>query len=53
MLGDMYAASDVANMRAKRADRGAANRWRFRGLKTKEQVLLTSVVTSVLGLFLR
>lgn len=53
MLGNLYAASDVTNMRVQRAEKQASSDWRFRNHKTKEQVVLTSVITSVLGLFLR
>lgn len=53
MYGDLYSASESTKMRVERAERAAANNWRFRNLKTKQQVVLTSVVTSVLGLFLR
>lgn len=53
MYGDLYSASEATKLRVERAERQAAKNWRFRGLKTKEQVVLTSVITSVLGLFLR
>ena len=53
MLGDMYNASDVTKMRTVRAESGAVRDWRFRNFKTKGQVAVTAVITSVLGLFLR
>ena len=53
MLGDLYNASEVTSMRVRRAEHQAADNWRFRKIRTKQQVLAASVITSVLGLFLR
>lgn len=53
MLYEGYVASDIAKLRVQRAERKAAERWRFRHLKTKESKVLTAVLTSVLGLFIR
>jgi hypothetical protein len=53
MYGEFINIADEANARVAQAEQEAARRWRFRHLKTKEQVVLTSVVTSILGLFVR
>jgi len=45
--------SEIARLETPRAERRAAERWRFRQLKSKESQVLTAVVTSVLQLFLR
>ena len=46
-------ASDIAKLETARAERKAAENWRFRHLKSKESKVLTAIVTSVLQLFLR
>ena len=46
-------ASEISKLETKRAERSATERWRFRHLKTKESKVLTTIVTSMLQLFLR
>jgi hypothetical protein len=53
MYGELLNEVEAANFRAVRAEQEATRQWRFRHLKSKEQVVLTSVLTSILGLFLR
>jgi FixJ family two-component response regulator len=53
MLYEGYIATEVAKLETRRAERSAAQRWRFRHLKSKESQVLTAIVTSVLQLFLR
>jgi len=48
-----YVGSEIAKLETERAERKAAENWRFRHLKSKEIKVLTAVLTSVLGLFLR
>jgi hypothetical protein len=53
MLYEAYVASEVAKFETQRAERKAAENWRFRHIKSKESQVLTAIVTSVLQLFLR
>jgi hypothetical protein len=53
MLYEAYTSSEVHKMRTQEAERRATENYRFRNHKTREQVVLTSVVTSILGLFVR
>ena len=53
MLYEGFIASDVWKMETKRAERRAAENWRFRHLKSKESQVLTAIVANVLQLFLR
>jgi hypothetical protein len=53
MFGDYLNFGERAAERIAQGEQEAARRWRFRHLKTKEQVVLTSVLNSILGLFLR
>jgi hypothetical protein len=53
MLYEAYIASDIAKLETQRAERKAAENWRFRRFKSKESQVLTAIVTSVLQLFLR
>jgi FixJ family two-component response regulator len=46
-------ASEISKLETPRAERRAAERWRFRHLKSKESQVLTAVVTNILQLFLR
>ena len=46
-------ASDVSKFETARAERRAAERWRFRHIKSKESQFATAVLTAVLGLFVR
>jgi hypothetical protein len=51
--GELYSIVDVAKERTARAERKAAESHRFREIKTPEAKVLTAIVTSVLGLFIR
>jgi hypothetical protein len=53
MLFEGYVASDSWKLEAERVERRAAERWRFRHLKSKESQFATAVLTAVLGLFVR
>jgi hypothetical protein len=53
MLYEAYVAADAAKDRIKRAERKAAENWRFRHIKSPESKIATAIITSVLGLFLR
>ena len=53
MFYEGYIATEISRFETKRAERKAAENWRFRHLKTKESQVLTAIVTSVLQLFLR
>ena len=53
MLYEGYVAGEIAKLNTRRAERKAAENWRFRHLKTRETKVLTAVLASVLGLFLR
>jgi FixJ family two-component response regulator len=44
---------DVSRFETERAERRAAENWRFRHLKSRERQVLAAIVTSVLQLFLR
>jgi hypothetical protein len=51
--GTLWAISDAAKLETSRAERKAAEKHRFREFQTPEAKVLTAVVTSVLGLFIR
>jgi FixJ family two-component response regulator len=51
MLFDTNVVTQDARMRMERAEKQAAENWRFRNLKTRESQVLAAVITSVLGLF--
>ena len=53
MFFEGYVATQIYKDEAPRIERRAAEAWRFRNLKTKESQVLTAIVTSVLGLFVR
>ena len=53
MYYEFFVAADEVRARTKRAEKKAAENWRFRHLKSKESQILTAIVTNVLGLFLR
>ena len=53
MLFEGYVASDIAKLETKRAERKAAENWRFRHFKSRESQVMTAIVTNVLQLFLR
>jgi hypothetical protein len=53
MLYEGYIGSEISKLETERAERRAAENWRFRHLKSKESQVLTAIVTSVLQLFLR
>jgi hypothetical protein len=53
MYGDLYGAVQTTKMRIDRAEKQAQRAERFKGIRSKEQVVVTSVLTSILGLFLR
>ena len=53
MFYEAYIASEVSKLETKRAERRAAEKWRFRHFKSKESQVLTAIVTNVLQLFLR
>jgi hypothetical protein len=46
-------AVEIGKMRIKRAERKAAENWRFRHLKSKESKVLAAVLTNVRGFFRR
>jgi hypothetical protein len=50
---NLWTVNESAKLETTRAERKAAENHRFRELKTPEAKVLTAVVTSVLGLFLR
>jgi hypothetical protein len=51
--GDLWTANEAAKLETARAERRAAENYRFRELKAPEAKVLTAVITSVLSLFLR
>ncbi len=53
MFFEGYVASEVSKVETARAERRAAERWRYRHLKSKESQFVTAVLTAVLGLFVR
>lgn len=53
MLFDTNVVTQDAQMRIERAEKQAAKNWRFRNFKSKESQVLTTIITSVLGLFVR
>jgi len=53
MLFEGYVASEVSKYETQRAERRAAEKWRYRHLKSRESQIATAVVTAVLGLFIR
>jgi hypothetical protein len=54
MLGpSIWDANDAAKLETREAERRAAKNHRFRELRTPEAKVLTAIVTSVLGLFVR
>jgi hypothetical protein len=50
--GNMWSANEAAKLETLRAERRAAENYRFREIKTPEAKVLTAVITSVLGLFI-
>ena len=53
MLYEVDVAVDDYKFREKRVERDAERAWRFREFKSRERVFLSSLLTSILGLFLR
>ena len=53
MYFESLIASDIAKLETERAERKAAENWRFRHLKAKRSKVLTAIFTSVLALFVR
>jgi hypothetical protein len=51
--GELFSVVEAAKERTARAERKAEEHHRFREIKTPEAKVLTAVITSVLGLFLR
>jgi hypothetical protein len=51
--GNPWDASEAYKLREARAERKATERHRYRDLKTPEAKVLTAVITSIMGLFLR
>ncbi|HUT19117.1 MAG TPA: hypothetical protein VM366_08150 [Anaerolineae bacterium] len=51
--GNLWNATEVAKLETAQAERRAAESHRFRDIKTPEAKVLTAIITSVLGLFLR
>jgi hypothetical protein len=51
--GNLWDANDAAKLEIAQAERRAAEVHRFRDIKTPEAKVLTAIITSVLGLFLR
>jgi hypothetical protein len=51
--GELYSVVDAAKDRTARAERKAEEHHRFREIKSPEAKVLTAIVTSVLGLFVR
>lgn len=52
-MWEMYAATEVAKMRTKHAERLAAEEWCYRETRSREHKGLNTVLTSVLRLFSR
>ena len=53
MYFEAYTASEIGKMETKQAERRAAERYRFRNIRTPQSRALTSVLTSVFALFIR
>ena len=52
-MGNLWSANEAAKLEISRAERRAAENHRFRELRTPEAKVLTAIITSVIGLFLR
>ena len=53
MYYEANVATEIYRDQVERAERKAAESWRFRKIRSPESKFLTAAITSVLGLFIR